>query len=50
MKFKYEMFYPGWHRFTLAPGIEAVPLWAMIPNWFGPDWWVMMPLGCGRGA
>jgi predicted AAA+ superfamily ATPase len=24
--------YPGRHRFTLAPGIEAVPLWAMIPN------------------
>jgi uncharacterized protein len=24
--------YPGRHRFTLAPGIEVVPLWAMIPN------------------
>ena len=23
--------YPGLHRFSLADGIEAVPLWAMIP-------------------
>ena len=23
--------YPGPHRFTLAPGIEAVPLWALLP-------------------
>ena len=24
--------YPGLHRFKLADGIEAVPLWAMLPN------------------
>ena len=23
--------YPGEHRFNLAPGIEAVPLWALLP-------------------
>ena len=23
--------YPGAHRFRLADGIEAVPLWAMLP-------------------
>jgi hypothetical protein len=23
--------YPGAHRFRLAEGIEAVPLWAMLP-------------------
>ena len=23
--------YPGAHRFTLESGIEAVPLWAMLP-------------------
>ena len=23
--------YPGLHRFKLADGIEAVPLWAMLP-------------------
>ena len=24
--------YPGLHRFMLADGIEAVPLWAMLPD------------------
>ena len=24
--------YPGLHRFKLADGIEAVPLWAMLPK------------------
>ncbi len=24
--------YPGEHRFRLAEGIEAVPLWAMLPR------------------
>jgi hypothetical protein len=24
--------YPGLHRYTLAPGIEAVPLWALLPD------------------
>lgn len=23
--------YPGAHRFSLAPGVEAVPLWALLP-------------------
>ena len=23
--------YPGEHRYKLAPGIEAVPLWALLP-------------------
>ncbi len=24
--------YPGLHRYKLADGIEAVPLWAMLPG------------------
>lgn len=26
--------YPGLHRYKLADGIEAVPLWAMLPGDF----------------
>lgn len=28
--------YPGLHRFKLADGIEAVPLWALLPGHGGP--------------
>ena len=24
--------YPGLHRFTMAEGIEAVPLWTVLPG------------------
>lgn len=24
--------YPGLHRYALAPGIEVVPLWALLPE------------------
>ena len=29
--------YPGLHRFRMADGVEAVPLWALLPQAPGPD-------------